>query len=71
MCRHMTVAMASWKVVIYNLLKKEDRAVPVLSHEDMWEGRGIAQQFLTSALEGAAKLGSSNSHFILKERSHS
>jgi len=66
----MTVATVSWKVVTYNLLKIEGRAVPVLNHEDMWKGRGIAQQFLTSALEDAAKLASSNSHFILMERSH-
>lgn len=52
-------------------MKMENRAVPVLNHEDMWEGRGIAQQFLTSALEATAKLASNNSHFILKERRHS
>jgi hypothetical protein len=70
MSRHMTVAMVSWKVVTYNLLKIEERAVPVLNHEDMWEGKGIAQQFLTSALEDVAKLASSNSLFILMETSH-
>jgi len=70
MSGHMTVAMVSWKVVTCNLLKIEDRAVPVPNHEGMWKGKGIAQLFLTSALEDAAKVASSNSHFILMERSH-
>jgi len=47
----MTVVIVPWKVVTYNLLKTEHIAVPLLNHDDMWEGRGIAQQFLTSALE--------------------
>jgi hypothetical protein len=52
----MTVDMASWNVVIYNLLKTEDRAVPVLNHEDMWEDKRYCPVVLNFSIRRSSKV---------------